>query len=625
MSTSGSFTPPTQAACPGPMTAAALRALRDAGGLDPQCHYVLTDFTQGATLAGPNLVELHAVNASTLALEAKVFTPYDNNGWAGLYDIDRGAVGQLIELRDNLNNVVRDSTGTSPILGTFPWGTALWSENEFDSVTLTAPATARVVTGNRVANSTLDMTGWASGNMTASKIENSSVVTTGNVMSITNSHLHGTTVTGAATGSILIQASSRLFSSSVINDPGSLKTVSIGTSDLRGVTLRGQAGTVAASFSVSTSRLRGAAAGGSITSLGDTTVAITRSDIAFGILWTVDGVNGSSVNVTDATIDNIIVTRGPAAGRMDITAGYYTGTTIDHQGSGTIQLSGSWTKSGTLRLAAGSSGSLSLQNGTLENGTMVVTSVRSLSMGVGSYVGGLATVTESGTTAAAIASIGDRLDQSRIEGGAQVTFSTTTGTNANQISRSVVRGSSVAGEGVITITGTTDGAVIDGCDILGGIVTINNASSGLSGQTAFTDNHVDGGSTITYTGGDATAKQVRNNRIEGLSTLTLTGLTGSAGGGVGDVYGMSVRGQSTLTVAGARVAGQPVRDCTVEQGSTLNLPAGGAAQRCRVAGGATVNGGAFVHTDTEVSLVAVKTLTAANAGRLANKSFDDTL
>lgn len=625
MPTSGAYTPPAQANCPAPMTVAALRALRDAGGLDPQCHYIVTDWVQGTTLAGPNTVELHAVNASVLALEAKVFTPYDNEAWAGLFDIDRGTVGQLIELRDNLNNVVRDTTGTSPILGTFPWGTATWSENEFDSVTLTAPATARTVAGNRIANSTVDMTGWASGFITASKIENSSVVTTGNVMTISNSHIHGTTLTGAATGSITVQTSSRLFASSVINDPGSLRTFSITDADLRGVSVRGQGGTAAVSFGIAASRLRRSPAGGSIVASGDTSVNISGSDIDFASTWTVDGPSGTSLNITGATIDGLLLTRSAVAGRMDINGGYYTSTVIDHQGTGQINATSSWTKGGTLRLAAGSSGTLSIQGGTVENGTMLVTSVRSLSMGVGSYVGGLATVTESGTTATTIASIGDRLDQSRIDGGAQVTFSTTAGANTNQVSRSLVRGSSVGGEGVITITGTTDGAVIDNCNILGGIVTIKDASSGLSGQSAFTDNHIGGGSTLTYTGGDATATQIRNNRIEGLSTVTLTNLTGSAGGGLGDVFGMSVRGQSTLTVTGARVASQPVRDCTVEQGATLNIPASGSTQRCRVAGGATVNAGAFVHFDTEVSLAATKTLTAANLNRLCNKSFDDTL
>ncbi|KPI33267.1 hypothetical protein OV450_1355 [Actinobacteria bacterium OV450] len=623
MSTSGSFTPPAQAGCPGPMTVAALIALRDAGSLDPQCHYIVTDWVQGATLAGPNTVELHAVTASVLALEAKVWTPYDNEAWAGLFDIDRGAVGQMIELRDNLNNVVRDTTGTSPILGTFPWGTATWSENEFDSVTLTAPATARSVTGSRIANSTVNMTGWASGFITNARIENASNVTTGPTMTVSNSQLHGSIVTNSGTGGITVQSGSRLYQATLVNDPGSVKNITITDSDLRGSTLRTQAGTVVTTLSVANSRLRGVAGGGSITHLGDPTLTIGNCDISFGALWTIDGPAGASVNVSNSTIDGIRIDRTAVSGRCDIVTGVFTGTLFDHQGSGQIIATQCQTRGGTLRLAAGSTGSLTIQNGTLDNGTMVVTDVRSLSMGVGSYVGGGATVTESSTTATVVAAIGDRIDQSRIEGPAQVTFSTTTGSNTSLVSRSVVRGSSVVGEGVVTITGTTDGGWIDNCEILGGIVTINNANSGLSGASAFTGNHVGPGCTVTYTGGDATAKQIRNNRVEGLSTVTLTGLTGSAGAGLADVFSMSVRGQSLLTVTGARVVGQPVRDCTVEQGATLNVAASGCTQRCRVAGGATLNTGAFVHFDSEMSLAATKTATAANLNRLANKSFDD--
>lgn len=626
MSTSGSYTPPAQASCPDPMTVAELRAIRDAGTLDPQCHYIVTDFVQGTTLTGPNLVELHAVDASTLALEAKVFTPYDNEAWQGLFDIDRGTVGQLIELRDNLNNVVRDTTGTSPIVGTFPWGTATWAENEFDSVTLTAPATARLVTNNRIANSTVNMTGWTAGLMTNSKIEAASNITTGPTMTINGSQLSASTLTNNGTGSITVQSSSSLYAATLINDAGSVKSITVTDSDIRGSLLRTQAGTVAKTLSVGASRLRGKPAGDSITHLGDVSLSITNADVAFNSTWTIDGPNGPTVNVRDCTVDSISIQRSATAGRCDITNGYFAGTVFDHQGSGQIfATTFTQTRGGTLRLTAASTGDLTFQRSTLEDATVQVTGARSLSVLFGSYIGGQATVTESGTTPSAINSIGDRLDESRVEGAAQVTFSTTTGSNTNELARSTVRGSSVVGEGVVTVTGTTDGAFIDNCQILGGIVTINNASSGLNGASAFTDNHIGGGSTLTYTGGDATAKQIRNNRIEGLSTVTLTGLTGSAGAGLADVFGMSVRGQSTLTVAGARVPGQPIRDCTVEQGSTLNIPASGCTQRCRVAGGATVNAGAFVHFDTEISLATTKTLTAANLNRLCNKAFDDTI
>lgn len=609
------------------MTVAALIALRDAGGLDVQCHYVVTDWVQGTTLAGPNLVELHATAPNVLALEAKVFTPYDNEAWAGMFDIDRGAVGQMIELRDNLNNTVKDSSGTSPIVGTFPWGTATWLENEFDSVTLTNAATARSVTNCRVANSTVNMAGWTAGSWANCKIEAASNITTGPTMTLNGSQLSGATLTNNGTGGITVQSNSGVYQSLLINDLGSVKNIVINDSDLRGVQLRTQAGTVAKNLSVGASRLRGRPGGDSITHLGDVSVTFANADVSFNSTWTLDGPDGPSVNIRDCTIDGIQINRSATAGRLDITSGHFTSTVFDHQGSGQIFATQAvQTKGGTLRLTAASTGDLTFQRSTLEDATVQVTGVRSLSVIFGSYVGGQATVTESSTTPTVVPSIGDRIDQSRITGPATVTFSTTSGgANVNELARSVVRGSSVAGEGVVTITGTTDGAFIDNCEILGGIVTINNAGSGLNGASAFTGNHVDGGSTISYTGGDNTAKQVRNNRVEGLSTVTLTNLTGSAGAGLADVFGVSVRGQSTMTVAGARVAGQPVRDCTIEQGSALTVPAGGSMQRCRVAGGATVDGGAFTHFDTEISLAAVKTLTAANVNRLANKSFDDTI
>lgn len=608
------------------MTAAALIALRDAGSLDPQCHYIVTDWVQGTTLTGPNTVELHAVSASVLSLEAKVFTPYDNEGWDGLYDIDRGAVGQMIELRDNLNNTVRDTTGTSAIVGTFPWGAATWSENYFDSVTLTNPATARTVVRTTVRDSTLDMTGWTSGTVSQSEILGSTVLTTGATFTMTNSRLVNSTITGEATGSITLTAGTTAAQLTLVQDAGSLRTWSFTDSDIRNVTMRGQGGAAARSVNISHSRLRNRPnTGDALIALGDSTVAFVGADVSFFSTWALDGATGSSVNILNCTIDAGIVTRGPSAGDLFITQGQHTGMFLDHQGSGDMTLTQARIAGGTIRLATGSTGGVTLFGAVVEGGTVQVNDVRSLSLNFGSYVGQAAQVIESGTTPTATPAIGDRVDQSRIEAGGQVQFATTTGANGNFVTRSRVGGTSVAGQGIVRIDGTTDGAWMDACHINGGIVTITNASSGLNGGTAFHDNHVDAGSTVTYTGGDSTDKQVRNNHITGQSTMTLTSLTGSAGAGAGDVFGMSVRGQSTVTVTGARVVGQPVRDCTVEQGSTLNIPASGSTQRCRVAGGATVNAGAFDHFDTEVSLATTVTLTAPNSNRLANKSFSDVI
>jgi hypothetical protein len=201
------------------------------------------------------------------------------------------------------------------------------------------------------------------------------------------------------------------------------------------------------------------------------------------------------------------------------------------------------------------------------------------------------------------------------------------GQTASSVNRSTVKGSSLGGgvDGVLTITGNSAFVLVDSVEVQG-VVTLTDVPSGaLSGGTAFHDIRVGPASALTYTAGDATAKQIRNINVENLSTLTLTGLTGAAGGGLADVFAVNLRNQSAMTVTGARVPGQPVRDVTVEQGGTLNVAANGSVQRFRVAGGATLNTGAFVHFDTEMSLAAVKTLTAANVNRLCNKAFDDTL
>jgi hypothetical protein len=634
MSTSGAYTPPAIPECPyAPrMTRAAALALRAASGLREDCHVVITDGPTIGTAGNTSTteIELHPTAPDAFGLEARVKTTFDNSAWDGLYDVDLGTAGSIIQLTDSHGNTAKDVDADAPTVHTqVPWhlGGATFRDNAFEDAVLTGWDTlTRIVTNSRIENSTVNATGWAAGTITGARIDTGSNITTGPTFTVNNSEIHQSTVTNSGTGGITVQSGSSLYAATLINDAGSVKNITVTDSDIRGSLLRTQAGTVAKTLLVGASRLRGKPGGDSVTHLGDVSLSITNADVDFASTWTIDGPNGPSVNVRDCTVDSISIQRSAAAGRCDITNGYFAGTVFDHQGSGQIFATSSvQTRGGVLRLTAPSTGDLTFQRSTLEDATVQVTGARSLSVLFGSYVGGQATVTESGTTPTAVNSIGDRIDESRVEGAAQVTFSTTTGSNTNELARSVVRGSSVVGEGVVTVTGTTDGAFIDNCQILGGIVTINNAGSGLNGASAFTDNHVHGGSTLTYTGGDNTAKQIRNNTVEGLSTVTLTNLTGGAGGGLADVFGMSVRGQSTLTVTGARVAGLPVRDTTVEQGSTLNVDANGTLQWCRIAGHATVNTGAFAHQSTEVSLDTTTTFTAANVNRLQSKAFSDVI
>lgn len=157
MSTSAQFTPPP---CPGqPMTRAQVVALRDAGELREGCHYVVSDWTQGTTLPGPNLVELHATAPGQLSMGAKVTTPYDNVAWAGRYDIDQGPAGTMHALVDNLGNNVRDSVDGST-LGQFPWGLANITQNDIEDSVLTGWAGITTVVNNNVfRRATIDLSG----------------------------------------------------------------------------------------------------------------------------------------------------------------------------------------------------------------------------------------------------------------------------------------------------------------------------------------------------------------------------------------------------------------------------------------------------------------------------------
>lgn len=634
MSTGTGFTPPSTPECPyAPrMTRAAAQALAASGGLKENCVVVLITDTPVIGTAGntsPTEIELNPVSPTAFGQTARVFTTFGAEAWPGVYDLANNAI---TELRDDFGNTAKDVDATAPTVHTqVPWhlGSATFRDNYFEDSTLIGLDTAVGIMRNvSVSASTVDFTGKTTGSWIESEIQ-SSTITTGVSMGLSNSKVMGaSTLAGTSAGAINLTNSVVEGSASVINDPGSLKTWSFNSSFVQsGCVLRSQAGTVAKTASISFTTLTGRVFTNSILWLGDTMLTFNRSYVEFTAAWTLDGAGGATTfNINEADMRACTVTRSAVAGRFDFTSGRAVASTFDHQGSGTMNCSQGNVNTGSIiRSAAGSVGDLSVQGSIINGGTVLVTAVRSLSLVFCSVVDAQGIVTCSGATATAIATTGDRLDGTHVAYGGHIEFATTTGANSNEVSRCTVRGSSVAAHGLVRFDGTSDGVWLDASQILGGSVTVSNAASGLSGATALHDLHVDAGSVLNYTGGDSTAKQIRNIHVEGQSTVTLTNLTGSAGAGLGDVFGMSVRGQSTLTVTGARVVGQPVRDCAIEQGSTLNVDPSGCAQMCRVASAATLNTGAFTHFNTEVSLSGITTLTAANVDRLRNKGFSDVI
>lgn len=106
---------------PDPMTRNQLLALRNSSSLEPNCHYVVTDYNRGNVSESTLL--LHAVTSNSLSMLVQVFTTHDNNAWTGTYDID---VDRMESLSDNLGNHVRGRAAVDA----FPWGVGSVSENE---------------------------------------------------------------------------------------------------------------------------------------------------------------------------------------------------------------------------------------------------------------------------------------------------------------------------------------------------------------------------------------------------------------------------------------------------------------------------------------------------------------
>lgn len=640
----------------------------------------------------PTEIELNPVSPTEFGTTARVHTGFAASAWQGVFDIDLGANGAITELRDDFGNVGKDIDGTFDTVATqVPWhlGSATnFRDNYFEDALLTGwdviPAMF-FVTGNVVKNTTLEIAVGAGPN--ASLIDNvvegpglkrmgpvnfnswvrntirNATVNWDARSSLTDSHIIDgasiTSVAGALATLTINQStvddsaiinSQSLVSTSVVSvtrskfgesaqlqvDAGAFKSFSLIDSFLGGrAVIRLQAGTVNRGISISSgSHIQGqVGASDTIRHLGDSSVTISQSrlNLTRGG-WVIDGPSTSSVTIT-ADMLGTIFTRGPLAGTtflgQTFTALRALGGTIIHDGSGNLSLNQTETGiSSTIRLAAGTTGALSL-DGTIVNGGTVAIDAGNRSMSLfACNVWDDAEVINTGVGPSP-AGPGDRLDNCFVEMRGKIYIQDTVAvTNtAHLLVGNRVRGTADDPlNGRITINGTSNGVRVDSNEILGGRMTLTDVPVGALGvATSAYDNHIDAGSVLTYTGGDATAKQIRNNRVEGQSTLTLTGLTGSAGAGLGDVFDMYVRGQSAVAVTGARVAGLPTRNTAVEGGSTLNVAASGTVQQCRVAAGATLNSGAFAHTSVIIDGQFTKTLTTANTNRLCSKAFDDTV
>jgi hypothetical protein len=573
--------------------------------------------------------------------------------------------------------------------GQFPWhlGSTTMRDNYVEDAVLTGWDTqVGALTNNRVVGSTVNLTGKANGSIADCEFTGTTVTSgatpffigtqsrvrggtldfgagtaVGNII-LTRADLQGVTVTRdpAASGSLTISGS-RVSDSTFTQGAGATGTLSVTDSDVstgtllnvdpgsaKGITLNGA---IMRGYSVRTQDSGGS--GVTLTSgtffgkpnLGDSLLVhgVGGAGLSIGVS-NVDGfsvagagqgsidMNGaaSSALISSCDIHNSRINVGPGAGAFQSTGAEYAFATINANAStgGRLTINGTAVRGGTVNHAAASTQNLQLSFGRVEGSGLVelLSGDRALSLTNTDVINGIVRQT---TVNAASVPNSNSVNDCRVLDLGRIIFSETTpaGQVGSSVSRSTVKGSSLGAgvDGVFTITGVSAFVQADSLDVRGVVILTDVPSGALSGGTSFHDISVGPVSSLTYTAGDATAKQIRNVDVSGQSTVTLTSLTGSAGVGVGDFFGVYVRGQSLVTMTGARVSGQPVRDVTVEQGGTLNVAASGSVQRFRVAGGATVNTGAFNHFDTEISLATTKTLTASNVNRLCSKAFDDTI
>lgn len=173
------------AACYAPaMTRAAALALRTAGTLVVGCPVLITDGPTIGTTGNTSTtsVLLWPVSATEFGMDAVVNTTFDNNGWAGLYDIDLSG-GTIVALRDNLGNELADATGAN-ILNQFPWGFAAVRNNRIkaDGAALSgwgqAATAGATLSGNEIVGGS-SATISVGGALTLSRLASGASLTTG--------------------------------------------------------------------------------------------------------------------------------------------------------------------------------------------------------------------------------------------------------------------------------------------------------------------------------------------------------------------------------------------------------------------------------------------------------------
>lgn len=620
--------------CPAPMTRAALIALRDAGQLNIQCHYIVTDHVQNRLIAG-TYIELHATDASTLSMHVSVKTPYDNLAWEGRYDIDSGNV---IELRDNLNNIAITTAAVSD----FDWGNPAIRQCrvEYSTWTVTYGSTIPMTRVRVLDGSTLNTTGMTGGYLQNVEVNKESVVNLSNanlvLVDIVFEEATQLNASGFTAGGTGLQRSS-FRDSSVLTLSAGAGAVSVLSSTFEsvGTAIHGSAGSFtiqnsyvgqsalirhigpSLSFTLSTSRVTG----------GNTDLTHQGGTVA---------VNYSSFETYGRIIKPVAAT-----GVLSMTYCHVnTGSYIQQQGVGPINMAGT-TLTGTslINVVAGAdtSAGFVVNNSTLSNVSNITIAAASTAGPIAisdthfsarayAYKGGTGQLAVGSSTFQSSAYVqvnnsrglsinyctamtGSRILSTAASPGVVDTATActitdtgillyaATGAVANQTSYSRITG--LTGE--ISYNGTTTGNVVTRSTADNGIFRLTNNTVAL---TDIVDIGVRDQAVITIQN-NGVAFSFRYNTAQSYGRINVTG---KSTGGL--VYGIDVQNNGAFNVSGATTDSLY---CSVRNGQINHN--GGTLRDAHKRMGGILTTGAFNHSNIIHEANASKTLTAANTNR----------
>ena len=619
----------TGATCPAPMTRASLIALRDASGLSKDCDYVITDHIQGRLVAGTQ-IHLQAVSANELSENVSVNTTYDNEAWAGIYDIDRGLV---LELHDNRNNVAKGFNGTE--VSNFDWGNTNITNTIVSNATWTPTyGSTRIVNDLTVrAGGVLTTTNWVGGSITGGTV----IEGFGTNVNMTNANV-----------SLLV---GRFSDATTFNLSGFTAGSTINRYNLNSCNFNFSNSTSAVSLSIVT------AIGSTFNHIGVTTGTVTGSNVTMSNTSSIAHNNGAGnlslnrvnfgeqgnithssgiIALSDYNILGGAYLQQTGAGNISLSSGEMVGqsniinqSTVNFNGTrynayangiananagatGTITLTGTTNNSGQIvKTATSTAGNMSITTSTLGNTAIIQSSGTGnisvsdteLSSNSRITISGdrgvsaircvfedFAQLQQTGTVA-----VNDMIVDSKIETRGAIRLSSS-GATAHRLNYCKVEGS-----GSLTISGTSTGQKLNRVRAIDSSYVFDNNTVPNSYSNMFAV----GGCTATFQN-LAVAKTFDNVNLSINSVLNVSAPTGS-----GTVQGISARDNARINITGTAGSGNGIY---AKERGIITFNGGSCTDISKQMNG-TLTTGNFIHNNVVVINPISVTLTANNTNR----------